>query len=158
MKVSNNINSDPGISYEADMNSQRYIIRSGISCPHQPSLGNIATMSGITDSIGEGWDTRRVLKYFNKENNIANQQQEHPMTTSKRFEKSHILFSTTKKMKVTMAKGNGKLLTIECHTPSYQPQNVSVHKRHTQMFKMIIICSTPRKIWYYPCHISLLLI
>jgi hypothetical protein len=40
-----------------------------------------------------------------------------------------------KKMKVTMAKGNGKLFTIECNTPSYQPENVSVCKQHTQMFK-----------------------
>jgi hypothetical protein len=46
------------------------------------SLGNIATMSGITDGIDEGWVTRKVSKCFNKENNIANQQQEVLMTTS----------------------------------------------------------------------------
>jgi hypothetical protein len=92
MKPSNNINSDPGFAYEAVMNSQRYIIHSGITCPCQFSLGNIASMSGITDSIGEGWDTRRASKRFNKENNVANQRQEVLMTTSKHFEIAHILF------------------------------------------------------------------
>jgi hypothetical protein len=54
-------------------------------------------MSGISDGIGEGWDSRIVSKIFNKENNIANQQQEVPMTTSQHFEKAHIIFSTMKK-------------------------------------------------------------
>jgi hypothetical protein len=75
MKLSNNNNSDPGFSYGTVMNTQRYIIRSGITQPRQFSLGNIPTMSGITDSIFEGWDTRKISKYFNKENNIANQQE-----------------------------------------------------------------------------------
>jgi hypothetical protein len=97
MKLFNNINSDPGFSYEADMNSQRYIIRSGITHPWQFSLGNIAPISGITDNIGEGWDTRRASKYFNKENNSANQQKVVPMTTSKHFEVAHIIFLTMKK-------------------------------------------------------------
>jgi hypothetical protein len=79
MKLSNNNNSNPGFSYEAVINSQICIIRLGISQPHQFSLGNIATMSGITDSIGEGWDTRMVSKYFNKVNNLVNQQQEVPI-------------------------------------------------------------------------------
>jgi hypothetical protein len=81
------------------MNSQKYIIHTGITCPCQFSLGNIATMSGITDSIGEGWDTRTVSKYFHEENNSANQQKEVPMTTSNHFEVAHIIFSTMKKMK-----------------------------------------------------------
>ncbi len=49
-------------------------------------------MSSITDSVGEGWDKRRVSKYFKKENNIENQQQEVLMATSKHFETAHILF------------------------------------------------------------------
>ncbi len=52
MMLSNNNNSDHGFSYRAVMNSQRYIIRSGITQPRQFLLGNIATMNGFTDSIG----------------------------------------------------------------------------------------------------------
>jgi hypothetical protein len=135
MKVSNNNNSDPGFSYVAVMNSQTYIIPSGITRPHQFSLGNIPTMSGITDSIGEGWDTRKISKYFKKENNIANQQEEVPMTTSKQFDQAYIMFSTMKKMKLTMMEGNGKLFTIECYMPSFEPPNKSVCKQHASMFK-----------------------
>jgi hypothetical protein len=50
-----------------------------------------------------------------------------------------------KKMKVTMTKGNGKLFTIECYMPSYQPQNVSVFKQHTQIFKNDNYTFHPRK-------------
>ncbi len=79
------------------MISQRYIIRSGITRPRRFSLGNIPTMSSITDSIGEGWDTGKISKYFNKENNIANQQEEVTMTASKQFEQAYMIFSTIKK-------------------------------------------------------------
>ncbi len=58
MKLSNNTHSDFGLSYQTVMNNQSYTICSGITRPHQFSLGNIPTMSGITDSIGEGWDDR----------------------------------------------------------------------------------------------------
>jgi hypothetical protein len=51
MKLSNNNNSDAGFSYGAVMNSQRYIICSGITQPRQFSLGNKITMSGITDKL-----------------------------------------------------------------------------------------------------------
>ncbi len=51
MKLSNNTNSDPGFSYETVMNSQSCTIHSGITQPRQFSLGNIPTMSGITDSL-----------------------------------------------------------------------------------------------------------
>jgi hypothetical protein len=54
-------------------------------------------MSSITDSIGEGWDTGKISKYFNKENNIANQQEEVTMTASKQFEQAYMIFSTIKK-------------------------------------------------------------
>jgi hypothetical protein len=52
------------------------------------------------------------------------------MTTSKHFEKAHIISSTMKKMIVTMMKGNGKSFTIERYMPSYQPQNISACKQH----------------------------
>jgi hypothetical protein len=70
-------------------------------------------MSSITDSIGEDWDTKNISKYFNEENNIKNQQEEVPMTTSKQFEQAYIMFSMMKKIKVTMMEGRGKLFTIE---------------------------------------------
>ncbi len=80
MKLSNNTNSDSGFSYETVMNSQSNTIRSGITRPCQFSLGNIPTMSSITDSIGGGWDERKISGYFNERNNVANQQEEVPMT------------------------------------------------------------------------------
>jgi hypothetical protein len=79
IKLSNDNNSDLVCPYETIMNSQRYIIRSGITQPRRFSLGKIPTMSGITDSIGEGWDTRKISKYINKENNIASQHEEVPI-------------------------------------------------------------------------------
>jgi hypothetical protein len=61
-------------------------------------------MSSITDSIGEGWDTSMISKYFNKENNISNQQKEVPMTTSKQFEQAYIMFSTSQDPKNILIK------------------------------------------------------
>jgi hypothetical protein len=29
-------------------------------------------MSGVTDSAGEGWDKRKISRYFNERNNIVN--------------------------------------------------------------------------------------
>jgi hypothetical protein len=58
-------------------------------------------MNGITDHVCEGWDKRKISRYFNKRNNIANQQKEAPITTSKQFEQAYIIFSTLKKMKLT---------------------------------------------------------
>jgi hypothetical protein len=98
MKLSNNTNSDSGFSYETVMNSQSYPINLGITQPCQFSLGNIPTMSGITDSIGEGWDERKITKIFNKRNKIVNQQEEVPMTTSKQFEQAYITLSTMTKI------------------------------------------------------------
>jgi hypothetical protein len=72
IKLSNNTTSDPGLSYETVMNSQSYTIHSRITRPRQFSLRNMPTMSGITDSVGEGWDKRKISKYFNERNNIVN--------------------------------------------------------------------------------------
>jgi hypothetical protein len=94
MKLSNNTNSDSGFSYETVMmSSQSYTICSGITRPCLFSLGNIPTMSGITDSVGEGWDTRKISRFFNERINIANQPEEVPMTTSKQL---HHLFNDKK--------------------------------------------------------------
>jgi hypothetical protein len=86
MKLSSNTHSDFGLSYKTVMNNESFTIHSGKTQPHQFSLGNIPTMSGITDSIGEGWDERKNTKNFNKRNNFINGQEEVPMTTSKHFE------------------------------------------------------------------------
>jgi hypothetical protein len=55
-------------------------------------------MSSITDIHGEGWDTRKISRYFNKRNNIANQQEDIPMNTLKQFEQAYIILSTMKKI------------------------------------------------------------
>ncbi len=135
MKLSNSTNSDPEFYNEIVMNSQSYTIRSGITQPHQFSLGNIPTMSGITDSLGEGWDTTKISRYFNERNNIANLQEDVPMTTSKQFEQTYIIFSMMKKIKLTTKEENRNLFTIECYMPSFEPQNQSFCKRHASMFK-----------------------
>ncbi len=55
-------------------------------------------MSGITDSIGVGWDDRKIAKFFNERNNIVNGQEEVPMTRSKHFEHAYIILSTMTKI------------------------------------------------------------
>jgi hypothetical protein len=55
-------------------------------------------MSGITDSVGESWDERKIAKPFMEKNNIVNQQEEFPMTTSKQFEQAYITLSTMTKI------------------------------------------------------------
>jgi hypothetical protein len=92
-------------------------------------------MSGITDSIGEGWDERKIAKFFNGRNNIKNGQEEVPVTTSKHFEHAYIPLSTITKIKLTTKKGKGNLITIECYMPSFEPQNETVCEQHATMFK-----------------------
>ena len=55
-------------------------------------------MSGITDSVGEGWDDRKIANFFNERNNIVNGQEEVPMTRSKLFEYAYIILSTKTKI------------------------------------------------------------
>jgi hypothetical protein len=128
MKLSNNTNSDSGLSYETVMKNQSHTIRSGITQPCQISLGNIPTMSSITDSVGEGWDERMISKFFNERNNIVSQQEEVAMTTSTQFEQAYITLSTMSKIKLTTKKGKGNSFTIECYMPSFEPQNETVCK------------------------------
>ena len=101
MKLSNNTHSDFGLSYQTVMNNQSYTIHSGITRPRQFSLGNIPTMSCITDSVGEGWDERKITKFFNERNNIVSGQEEVAMTTSNQFEQAYIILSTMTKIKLT---------------------------------------------------------
>jgi hypothetical protein len=93
-------------------------------------------MSGITDSVGEGWDDRKIAKMFNEGNNIVNGQEEVPMTRSKHFEHAYIILSTMTKNKLTTKKGKGNLFSIECYMPSFVPQNETVCKQHAVMSNM----------------------
>jgi hypothetical protein len=92
-------------------------------------------MSGITDSVGEAWDDRKITKFFNKRNNFVNGQEEIPMTTSKHFEHAYITLSTMSKIKLTTKKGKGNSFSIECYMLSFEPQNETVCKQHATMFK-----------------------
>ncbi len=100
MKLSNNTHSDFGLSYKSVMNNQSFTILSGITRPCQFSLGNMPTMSGITDSIDEGWDERKITKIFNEQNNFVKGQEEVPMITSKHFEQVYITLSMMTKIKL----------------------------------------------------------
>jgi hypothetical protein len=102
-------------------------------------------MSSITDSIGEGWDDGKNAIFYNERNNIVNGQEEVPMTRSKHFEHAYIILSTMTKIKLTSKKGKGNLFTIECYMPSFEPQNQSVHKQHTTMFKNYKFMFHPQK-------------
>jgi hypothetical protein len=145
MKLSSNTNSDSGLCYQTVMNSQSYTICLGITRPCRLPLGNIPTMSGITDSVNEGWDERKISKFFNKRYNIVNGQEEVSMTTSKQVEQAYIILSMMTKIKLTTKKGKGNLFTIECYMPSFKPQNQSVCKRHGTMFKHDKYTFHPRK-------------
>jgi hypothetical protein len=116
------------------------------------------TMRSITDRVGEGWDERKITKIFNERNNIVNGQEEVPMITSKHFEHAYITLSTMTKIELTTKKGKGNLFTIECYMPSFEPQNETVCKRLAIMFKHDKYTFHPKKIWYFPCRISLFLI
>jgi hypothetical protein len=92
-------------------------------------------MSGITDSVGEGWDKRKITIFFNKRNNIVNGQEEISTTTSKHFEQAYITLSMMTKIKLITKKGKGNLFTIECYMASFEPQNETVCKQHAIMFE-----------------------
>jgi hypothetical protein len=48
-------------------------------------------------------------------------------------------------MKFTTKKGKGKLFTIECYMPSFEPQNESVYKQRASMFKNNKYLFNPQK-------------
>jgi hypothetical protein len=102
-------------------------------------------MSSITDSVGEGWDDRKIAIFFNKQNNIVNEQEEVSMTRSKHFEHAYIILSTMTKIELTTKNGKGNLFTIECYMPSFEPQNETVCKRHAVMFKHDKFTFHPKK-------------
>jgi hypothetical protein len=79
-------------------------------------------MSGMTDSIGEGWDKRKISKNFKKRNNTVNRQEEVAMTTSTQFEQAYITLSMMTKIKLTTKKEKENSFTIECYMPSFEPQ------------------------------------
>jgi hypothetical protein len=102
-------------------------------------------MSCITDNICEGWDDGKIAKFFNKRNNIVNEQEEVPMTRSKHFEHAYIILSMMTKIKLTTKKGKGNLFTIECYMPSFEPQHQLVCKQHATMFKNEKFTFNPQK-------------
>jgi hypothetical protein len=64
MKLSNKTHSVFGLSYQKVLNNQNYTIHSGVTRPCQFVLGNILTISGITDSVGRGWDNEKNCTFF----------------------------------------------------------------------------------------------
>jgi hypothetical protein len=115
-------------------------------------------MSSTTDSIGEGWDERKIAKFFNERNNIVNGQEEVPMNRSKHFEHAYIILSTMTKIKLTTKKGKKIYLPLNVTCP---PLNLKMKQFASNMLEcsnMTSSRSTLKKISYFPCHISLLLI
>ncbi len=102
-------------------------------------------MSSITDVVGESWDERKILNFFNKRNYIVNGQEEVALTTSTQFEHANITLSTMTKIKLTTMKGKGNSFTIECYTSSFEPQNETVCKQYATMFKHDKFTFHPRK-------------
>jgi hypothetical protein len=66
-------------------------------------------MSGITDSVGEGWGDKKKKK-FNKRNNIINGQEEVRMTRSTHFEHAYILLSMMTKNQIDNNKRQRKFI------------------------------------------------
>ncbi len=135
MKLFNSTHSDLGLSYQTVLNNQSYTIHSGNIWPCQFVLGNIPTISGITDNVGRGWDDKKLLVFFYEKNKVGYGQQEVPMTISKHYEHAYTLLLTMTKIKLTTNKDKGHLFTIEYYMPSFEPQNKTVHIRHAGMFK-----------------------
>ncbi len=120
--------------------------------------GNIPTISNITDCIGEGCDTRKISRYFNKENNMQINKKKFPWLHQNNLNKHTSCFQQWKKWNWQWWREEESYssLNIIC-----LPLNLKIYQFASDMFqysKMIISHSTLRKIWYYPCHISLLLI
>ncbi len=158
MKLSNNNDSDSGVSYETVMNSQSYTICSGITRPWRFSLGNIPTMSGITDSIGEGWDERKIENFFRKETTLYINKKRFPWLHQNILNKHTSPWQRWQKLNWQQRKGNEiySPLNVIC-----LPLNLKMKQITSDMLqcsKMISTRSTLRKIWYFPCHIGLLLI
>jgi hypothetical protein len=77
----------------------------------------------------------KLLAFFNESNKVGYGQQEVPMTISKHYEHEYILLSSMTKIKLTSQKDKGKLFTIECDMPSFEPLNKIVCTQHAGMFK-----------------------
>ncbi len=136
MKIRNTNHSDFGLSYQTVLNNQSYTIRSGNVRPCQFVLGNIPTISGITDNVGRGWNDKKMARFFDEKNKVGYGQQEVPISISKHYEHEYILLSTMTKIKLTPNKDKGHLFTIECYMPSFEPQiKQTVRIQHAGMFK-----------------------
>jgi hypothetical protein len=135
MKIRNTTHSDFGLSYQTVLNNQSYAIRSGNVRPCQFVVGNIPTISEITDTVGRGWNDKKIARFFDENNKVGYGQKEVLMTNSKHYEHEYILLSTMKKIKLTTNKDKGHLFTIECYMPSFEPQNETVRIQHVGMFK-----------------------
>ncbi len=64
MKLSNTTHSYFGLSYQTVLNNQSKTIHSGNIQPYQFVLGNIPTISGITDNVGRGWDDKKISRFL----------------------------------------------------------------------------------------------
>ncbi len=130
IKLCNTTHSDFGLSYQTVLNNQSYTIHSGNIQPCQFVLGNIPTISGITDNVGRGWDDKKLLVFlWEKQGWIWTPRSSHD------YEHAYIFLLTMTKIKSTGNKYKGHLFTIECYMPSFEPQNKTVCIRHAGMFK-----------------------
>jgi hypothetical protein len=71
MKLSNTTHSDFGLLYQTVLNNQSYTIHSRNIQPCQFLLGNIPTISGITDNVGRGWDDKKIAHFFEEKNKVG---------------------------------------------------------------------------------------
>jgi hypothetical protein len=76
----------------------------------------LISLPTITAKVGEGWDSPTAQEYFRTNNDDTNDQTGSLMSTLHQFKESHIMFSTMKRLKVTM---NEKMrgfssLTVTC--------------------------------------------
>jgi hypothetical protein len=92
-------------------------------------------MNGITDSVGEGWDDRKIANFFQRMKQLCKWTRRGSLTRSKHFEHAYIILSMMTKIELTTKNGKGIFFTIKCYMPSFEPQNETVRKQHAVMFK-----------------------
>jgi hypothetical protein len=133
-----NNHSDQGFSYEVIFDMMKHVVQAGNSHPLKLKLGHISSLSAITDSNGQGWNSVKISRYFKDITNDKEEQkfkQKQKMKTSHQFKEAFILLTTVKQMKYTLTELNKRLSTIECYTHGYDSKNTWVCKHHKHLFK-----------------------
>jgi hypothetical protein len=124
-----------GYSYSTIVAGKKITVQPESSRPKQFKLEKLVSMTTITATVGEGWDTLEASNNFSADNDDMIDPKENLMTTLHSFEEANILYSTMKRIKVTRNEKNKKIFSIECFMAKYDENNEAIRKRHSKLFK-----------------------